>query len=262
LFGLSVQYSSAEIVRPIFSEDFESGTLSNWTTFATSPLAISTARTFGQYSAQMDVSTDRMHRNLIADNGGVELTGHIRFTSYQYDASGTATRFYNEIRSYSNGTGFPNGGATANGTLSQLLAIGKYNTVTMTGETYKSTKYQARISAGTKAGWFNLDATGSPNRSTGWHKFQIDAYGDGKLEFYVDDILSRTIDGATVDSFDTLILGPGLGTTVGDAYFDNLSVAEITQVPEPGALALLASGALSLGLLVLRGRRGLSRVSR
>jgi hypothetical protein len=234
----------------IFSDDFESGNMNNWTATAAvpSPLVADTAQNIvpggGTFSAKMDTSADRMHRNIIADNGGSELSGYSTFTAYIYDASNTASRVFNEVRGYSGGTGLPNGGTAASGALAQLLAIGKYNTVTRVGEVYNGTKYQARVTFGSDTGWFNLDAAGSPNRSTGWHKFTIERLADDTtLNFYVDDILSRTIVGASAQSWDTVVLGPGLGTTVGDAWIDGLSLA---NVPEPASLGLVAIACLGL----------------
>jgi hypothetical protein len=245
----------------VFSDDFESGTLANWTqTSATgASLTASTEQNVvpsdGLYSAKLTTSTARMHHNLIADNGGSELDGPSTFTSYIYDAAGTATRVFNEVRGYS-GTGIPNGGTAADGGLNQLLAIGKYNTVTLPGEVYDGTKYQARVVTSdggpTTAGWFNLNGPDAPSRSAGWHKFDIERLADGTtINFYVDDILSRTFTGATAQSWDTVVMGPGLGSTVGDAYIDGIQVTN-TTVPEPATLGLLALG----GLMMLRRRRG------
>jgi hypothetical protein len=252
-FGCSVGASQA---ATIFSDNFESGNMNNWTSTAAtpSPLVADTAQNIvpagGTFSAKMDTSADRMHHNIIADNGGVELSGASTFTAYIYDAANTASRIFNEVRGYSGGTGLPNGGTTASGTLAQLLAIGKYNTVTRVGEVFNGNKYQARVTFGTDSGWFNLDAAGSPNRSTGWHKFTIERLADDTtLNFYVDDVLSRTILGATAQPWDSVVLGPGLGTTVGDAWIDGLSVE---SVPEPTALALFAIA--SLGLIAGRRR--------
>src|SRR5216117_1016808 len=88
---------SAQITNVIFSDDFESGTLANWTTTSAStpsPLDPSTVTNVvppspaGQWSAYMNISTDRMHHNIIGDNGGSELSGHTVLTSWIYDASG------------------------------------------------------------------------------------------------------------------------------------------------------------------------------
>jgi MYXO-CTERM domain-containing protein len=240
----------------VFSDNFESGNMNNWTltTAGGTGLTASTDQNVvpsgGSFSAKLTTSAARMHHNLLSDNGGAELNGPSTFTSYIYDASGTASRIFNEVRGYSGGTGLPNGGTTASGSLAQLLAIGKYNTVTMGGEVYDGTKYQARVTfttaGGTTAGWFNLNGPGAPSRSTGWHKFDVERLADGTtLNFYVDDILSRTITGATAQSWDTVVLGPGLGTTVGDAYIDGFQVTN-TAVPEPAALGLIGLGALAL----------------
>ena len=235
----------------IFSDDFESGTMSNWTTTGSSPLVIDNTQNIvpggGTFSAKMDTSADRMHHNIIADNGGSELSGNSTFTAYIYDASGTASRVFNEVRGYSGGTGLPNGGTTASGTLAQLIAIGKYNTVTKVGEVYNGSKYQARVTFGTGSGWFNLDGVGSPNRSTGWHKFTVERLADETtLNFYVDDVLSRTFANATAQSWDTVVLGPGLGTTVGDAWIDGLSVNSVENIPEPASATLIGLACMSL----------------
>jgi len=235
----------------IFSDDFESGNMANWTTTGSSALVNDGTNNIvpagGSRSAMMDTSTDRMHHNIVADNGGTELSGYSTFTSYIYDASGTASRIFNEVRGYSAGSGLPNGGSTADGALAQLLAIGKYNTVTLPGEVYNGSKYQARVTFGSNAGWFNLDAVGSPNRSTGWHKFTIERLADETtINFYVDDILSRSIAGATAQSWDTVILGPGLGSTAGDAWIDGISVDDGVVVPEPNALSICILIAMGL----------------
>lgn len=242
--------------QTIFSDDFESGSMSLWTSTATSPLTIQSGTNLvpsgGNFAAYLDISSDRMHHNIIADNGGSELSGYSIFTSYWYDDAGTATRFYNELRGYSGGTGLPNGGTAAAGSLAQLLAIGKYNTVTLLGEVFNGAKYQARVTFGANAGWFNLDAASSPDRSVGWHKFTIERLADETtINFYVDDILSRTITGATAQSWDTVILGPGLGTTVGGAWADGLLVT----VPEPSTIALSVLGGLGLFFAVRRHRK-------
>ena len=239
--ALSLQ-ADAPVTIPIFSDDFESGFMFNWTPTATSPSPFESSPDAnivplspnGQWSAYMNTSLNRMHHNIIDDNGGAELSGHSLFTSWIYDQSGPATRIYNEVRGYSGGTGLPNGGTTASGGLGQLLAIGKYNTVTLPGEVFNISKYQGRVTfpAGPMGlGWFNLDGPGSPIRSPGWHRFDIERLADGTtINFYVDEILSRTITGATAESWDTVILGPGLGSTVGDAWIDGVAVGPVDSV--------------------------------
>jgi len=227
--------------------------MSNWTTTGTSPLVISSTHNIepvgGVSSALMDTSADRMHHNLIADNGGSEVSGHTIFTSYIYDDGGAASRIYNEVRGYSGGTGLPNGGTVVSGALAQLFAIGKYSSNTMLGEVWTATKYQARLTFGTTVGWFDLEGPGTPDRSVGWHRFDIERLADGTtINFFVDGVLGRSFTGATLQDWDTVILGPGLGTTVGNAWIDGLS---INAIPEPSILALALAGGAGL----LRRRR-------
>ncbi len=230
----------------VFSDDFESGTLSLWTASAGSPLTITNysgaVPGLGLSGAYADSSADRMHRNIIADNGGQELSGHSAVTAWIYDS--TDARAFVQALSYT-GTGLPNNGTTPNGSLSQVLAIGKYNGVTSPGEVFDATKYQARVMYGSFNGWFNLDDPGAPSRSPGWHKFTIERDSDNTtLNFYVDDILSRTVTGSTPQSWDTITMGVGSGTAAGGAVYDNLS---LVIIPEPSPLGLTLIG---LGVLV------------
>jgi len=132
--GLLLLTGSVASAAVVFSDDFESANLTNWTTTVTSPLESSTAQNVvpvdGSYSAYLNSSLDRMHRNIIGDNGGVELGGHFVFTSWIYDDGSTtqttgSTRVWNEVRGYSAGTGLPNGGTTADGALAQLFALAR-----------------------------------------------------------------------------------------------------------------------------------------
>lgn len=245
----------------IFSDDFESGSMSKWTSTAASPnaspLTISTSRNVvpvvGTYSAAVDNTADRMHHNILADNGGSEVAGASIFSYYFYDDGGI-TREFAEVRGYSGGTGLPDGDTVISGTLAQLLAIGRYNSVTVAGETYNATKYQARLTfanVGSPAGWFNLDGVGTPSRSIGWHQFSIERLADNtSINFYVDGILSRSMTGATDASWDTIVLGSALGTTATTAYFDGVS---LVTVPEPSGSALTL--AALLGSASLRRRK-------
>jgi hypothetical protein len=254
--ALAVQNNSAQTV---FSDNFESGNLNNWTSTAAtpSPLTIDNTQNLvpsgGTFSAKIDLSSDRMHHNIVADNGGTELGGYSIFTISMYDdgfATGAtgATRIFSEVRGYSGGTGLPNGGTTASGALSQLLAIGKTQSGTFgLGDTLNTTKYQGRFILGTSPGWFNL--TGAPDRTVGWHTFSIERLADNvTVNFYVDGTLGRTIT-AGAETWDTVVMGPGLGTQAGVSYVDGVVVA----VPEPTTYALAGMGLA--GLLLARRRK-------
>ena len=113
LLLISLIHSTSGAAIPIFSDDFESGTMANWTTTGTNPLDPFTPSNAvpagGRWSAMMNVTTDRMHRNIIADNGGSEATGHLMFSFWIYDDGNTgaigANRVFNELRGHSGGTG-------------------------------------------------------------------------------------------------------------------------------------------------------------
>jgi hypothetical protein len=230
----------------IFSDNFESGNLNLWTTTTSTGFLLDDTKngdpSWGRFSAHADLSVERMHRNIIGDNGGVEVAGASLLTAWIYDDS--MTRAYVQALGYS-GTGIPNRGTTADGTLNQLLAIGKYSSVTAPNETFDATKYQARVLYGSYAGWFNLNDPGAPSRSPGWHEFTIERDTDNTtIRFYVDDILSRTVTGSTAQSWDTITMGFGTASSSnGDAWYDGVSVV----VPEPGPVALTLLG---LGILV------------
>ena len=244
------QCALAEVT--IFTDGFELGTVNYWTSDGT-PLKIDNTKSIfpaiGAYSALMDYSADRMHRNIIADNGGSEVDGYSTLSAWIYDD--TATRGYVQALGYT-GTGLPNGGTVADGTLAQILAIGKYNSVTLPGDVYDPTKYQARVLYGANAGWFNLNAPGAPSRSAGWHEFTIAREGnDTTIDFYVDGILGRTIAGATPQTWDTITMGFGSGTSSGNTWFDGI----VVTVPEPSTLTLSLLGGLGLAVAAISRRR-------
>lgn len=248
-YGLLAAMSVAGLSAPanaavVFSDDFESGLGNFAIVTGDSPMTIGTDRNIvgASQSAKMDSSSDQMFHNL-----GTELSGTFTHTMFIYDPAGnpedtyTSTRGYGTIQAYA-GAGF------AEGSLQQMLAAGLYNTTTQVGEVHNYDKYQGRVLYGENAGWFNLDAPGSPDRSIGWHRFDIERLADGTtLKFYVDGILSHTHLGAKNASMDSITMGFGASTTITDINFDGISVIN-TLVPEPTSLALFGlAGAALLG---------------
>jgi len=240
----------------VFRDDFESGTLANWTAFSqlpglaaalqqdavsqklapitraalspeAIPLAISTERNRtpgGTRSAYLTSSRAKMYRNL-----GVELAGPVRATFWIYDDGGEQHRVYGELRGY---TGAGHGLYVAPGGMKQLFAIGRYTvsfgpnngTGLLAGEKVNPKKYQGKVERGKHTGWFNLD--GAPDRSPGWHQFTIERAADGTtIHFYVDGVLGRTIPDADHVLIDCVTIGSaGMGTGVGEAWFDDVQV--------------------------------------
>ena len=239
----------------VLADDFESKGLKQWTAFSDLPglsrafhqtarqrklapyshaalspesirLGTSTTQNHspgGSRSAMLDSSRAKMFRNL-----GTEMAGRARVTFWMYDDGGTQNRWFGEVRGYS-GTGHalyvsPNG-------MKQLLAIGCYNvgfgknqTGTLIGEKVNSKKYQGKVERGANRGWFNLD--NAPDRSVGWHEFQIVREADGTtVHFYVDGRLGRTITGADHVLLDCVTIGSvGAGKGEGMAWFDDVKV--------------------------------------
>lgn len=231
----------------VFSDDFESGTLDKWTStaVAAAPFAIDTTTNVvpvgGVYSAKASNRLQRMHRNLLADNGGVEVSGHVIYTCYLYDDGGVTANdiLWVEVRGYSGGSGIANGATTVSGALSQLIAMGKASGAFayIPGDAYDGSKYQGRSILNNtfpSGNWFNLNGPGAPSRSVGWHKFDVEQLEDGTtLKFYVDGILSKTILGNTVQSWDTLILGAGQSTAAMTGWLDGVSVTTIADTNAP-----------------------------
>ena len=221
--GTTASASAALAVSTLvaFNETFETCSMVNWglASNAASPTATmptsSSAQNHtsgGSCSALIDISTDRMYRNI-----GAAVAGRGKATFWIYDD--TQARVFTEVRTYS-------GNGWEPGSPAQVLAIGKYNNATMTGETYDATKYQGRILNGTINGWFNLNGAGAPSRSAGWHKFEIERLADSStVNWYVDGVLSRTFTGITSPAWDCVVVGSvGAGSTTGNAWVDDFKV--------------------------------------
>lgn len=237
---VSVQLDSAVV----FSDDFESGTVSNWTKLSTSAaLVISTNQSHGgTYSALATNSLAKMYRNL-----GTELEGHSMATFWIYDDGGTQTRWFGDARNYS-GSGF------GNGSLKQQIAIGLYatnfgtSTGDFDGETLDTNSYQGFILAGGSAGYFNLDE--SPfQRTNGWHKFQIERQDDPTvIDFWIDDNNVVETSDTSGTTWDSITIGSaGSNAVPGNVWFDDVRVEyfdppdiltnPVDRVVDPGANA-------------------------
>lgn len=223
--GTTASASAALAVSTLvaFNETFDACNVNNWglasnaaSIYATMPTSSSAQNHSGSgCSALIDNSRDRMYRNI-----GAAVAGRGKATFWIYDDS--QARVFTEVRTYS-GNGWEPGSPV------QVLAIGKYNNATMTGETYDSTKYQGRILNGSVNGWFNLNAPGSTNRSTGWHKFEIERLADSStVNWYVDGRLARQFTGLSSPAWDCVVVGSVGGNstngTAGNAWIDDFKV--------------------------------------
>jgi hypothetical protein len=169
---------------------------------------------------------------------GTADTVVFRFDFYDSNGAAAAYRQYAELDD-----------TITPGSAGQLFALGLNNNIA-------SSSYMARIlgadgGAGVSA-FFKLDDAGAPARSTGWHSLEA-RITDNAVSFYVDSILSKTINTSTLTdrSLDTVKVGSNLSSGQ-VAYFDNVYLERIV-VPEPGVLSLAVLGAGAL--LALRRSR-------
>jgi hypothetical protein len=160
-----------------------------------------------------------------------------RFNFYDSNGSAAAYRQFAELDD-----------TTAPTLSGQLFAMGLNNNIS-------STFYMARILGGDGGSgvgaFFKLDGAGAPTRTTGWHTLEADIT-DNSVRYYVDSILSKTVDisGVTDRSLDSVKVGSNLSATQ-VAYFDDIYVERLTA-PEP---SMAAFGLLAGALTLLRRRR-------
>lgn len=213
----------------VFSDDFESGSLANWTPFSNKgTLSVSTNQNHtpgGSQSALVSISAAKMYHNL-----GAKLAGRTRATFWIYDDGGDQTRWFGELRGHT-GPGY--GTYVRRNGRAQLFAIGRYvvgfgtnNTGLLQDERVDIRKYQGRVERGKNIGWFNLNAPGAPDRSIGWHRFEIERLADGTtVNFLVDGAVGRTIPDANHVLLDCVTIGSaGAGDRQGSAWFDDVRV--------------------------------------
>jgi hypothetical protein len=220
----------------VFRDTFESGLL-NWRPlFNAERMVLNTNRNHtpgGAWSAHINNASQAMYHNI-----GHKLTGRARLNGWMYDAGGTQMACL-QLQGYEGAIGYTKYATPK--ALGQTIRIGIYcpsgasNGMTI-GETPDPTTYQAWIFRGTNRGWFNLNATNAPHRSTGWHQFTIDRRNGGVVEFYVDGVQARRITGVTQVDLDTVIIGSSgqaqsngaQGESV-TAWFDDVAVENFPQ---------------------------------
>lgn len=227
----------------LFEDGFESGDFSKWDTTlnASGPIGqqiVTDIVKSGTYAAKLigvsSGSPTRLGKVLSYEDPNATF----RLSFWMYDDKGSSLgggRHYLELRSYS-GEGFV-------GTLQNLWAIGKYNTVT--SGSYNGRKYQARVAIG-GVGWINL--SDAPDRSVGWHLMEMEIT-PSLARFYVDGVLGAEVPRGAAGIVDSLVLDSGLSSSGIDLWVDDI---QVTAVPEPATLLALGTGA---GALLLRRRR-------
>lgn len=104
------------------------------------------------------------------------------------------------------------------------VGIGWFNNATGFGDSFDGARFQGKHTGSGGSGWFNLNNPGTPLRSPGWHKFNIERLSDGTYRFYVDDVLGRSVGLLSGNSWSNVILGLGVGTQAGEAWFDGVHV--------------------------------------
>ncbi|MCX7799568.1 MAG: PEP-CTERM sorting domain-containing protein [Fimbriimonadales bacterium] len=228
----------------LFEDGFETGDFSKWdlTLNASGPdgmTIVTSPVNSGSYAAKLLGLSSGSPKRLGKVLSHEDPNATFRLSFYFYDDKGASLgggRHYLELRAYS-GNGFE-------GTLLNLWAIGKYNTVT--SGTYNGRKYQARVAFG-GVGWINLSS--APDRSVGWHLMEMEITPT-LARFYVDGVLGAEVSRGAAGVVDSLVMGSGLSSANIDAWIDDVRV---TAVPEPATLVALGAGAA--GLLLRRRRR-------
>lgn len=232
-----VAIASAET---LLSDGFESG-LVGWTDIGgTTPAVISTDQAHsGTNSAFLEAvgtaSIDAIAKPLSRSIGTSEV---FRFSFWLYDTnlsgSPTAGRNFAAVRATADDT--------ITGTLAQIYAIGKYNSVDAGNPAFSSTKYQCRVAFGGVGGWMNMDEPGVPSRSIGWHKFTIELDAT-HVRFYVDDILGNVRLRGTTDDVDFIVLGSALSSQNHSAYYDDILCETVVTEVAPNNYTVIEGDA-------------------
>ncbi len=229
-----VSAMSASAASFSWTENFESG-LSAWTaSTGSAPPVLSTDQSVSPthsvfVPAQSANSMGYLWHAVANAEKDFDLTW-----SFFDTAAATGQRNYIQVVSYAEG-----GNA---GTLSQLFALGTYNSGVLTNE------YNARIVNGGTApatAWFSSGIA----RSVGWHTARIKQGGDGKLQMWIDgnQFVNITLT-AGIAPVTSIRIGSNLSNAGTGMYFDNITFV----TPEPGSMVALGAGLLSMVGLIRR----------
>ena len=151
------------------------------------------------------------------------------YRAYFYDA--VASRSTCRVEGYTGGTYGAN--------VTQLLAIGRYNTIS--GSKYYGRQAYGGTGTGEGASaavssWFQLG--GAANTSGGWHKAEIvggpDPSGTATIRFryYIDGVLGGCSYQSSDREFNFVVLGSGLTLTGTGQWFDSVVAEALQMIPE------------------------------
>lgn len=130
----------------------------------------------------------------------------------------SGARHFCEIRSYA-------GGAFNSGALTELVALGVFNSTT---NPFSTLFYQGRLAFTAGVNWQTLNTDpGAVGRATGWHNLKV-VISVTDAKFYVDNVLSHVTVAPPTLTYDTAVMGGNLTAAGHDAWFDNYKVALVS----------------------------------
>jgi hypothetical protein len=134
---------------------------------------------------------------------------------------------------------------------SPIIAMG--NTNEITGNFHQVRQVPGGPSADNF--WFNLDGFGQPQRTNGWHVLTA-VVKSNSVDYYVDGTLAALSVPITAGTdFTTAVIGSGLSSAGGDAYYDDLCIDKgalsfntitVQPPPPPTVVAPIIPGANSV----------------
>ncbi len=95
-----------------------------------------------------------------------------------------------------------------------VVGIGWFNNATAiingVADVFDGNYFQGKHSGTGGNLFFNLNRPGTPRRTIGWHKFDVELLTDGSQRYYVDNVLARSVTNA---AFNWSVLACGFGTS-------------------------------------------------